>query len=351
MTLKNLLFKQIWQSGPISFEEYMSQCLYHPEFGYYTSGTARIGKSGDFYSNPSVHALYGWMIADYFLRTLAPIEGTLVVLELGGGEGQFARDFLDFVAAEKPDSLPRLSYFILEQSPALRTRQEATLGDSRARVEWLTGLQELQPFQGLVFANEFYDAFPVRRFRFSSGRWKEIFVGEKDSQLVEVETPVASVPPIAPASPQEGDEFEVSDARSHHLTSLLPLWTRGLFLILDYGAEQPRLVQRFARGTVLAYRSHQAGEDLYADPGDQDLTAHVDFTALQQVFRQDSDVLFKFLSQSEFLLNAGIFDLVKRLNFATSGLSGIRLHAAMKTLVNPEGMGTTFHVLAARKRV
>lgn len=349
MTLREILLGRIRQSGPISFEEYMRECLYHPEHGYYASGAVRIGRGGDFYTNSSVHALYGWTLADYFLRRVSGVEGPLTVLELGGGEGHFARDFLHFIAAERTEILSRLHYVILESSPALRACQEAMLRETKATVSWAASISEMAPFGGLVFANEFFDAFPVRRFRWAGGRWQEIFVGAQEGGLVEVLRPADPPADMRPAAPQEGDEFESSESRTAFLERLIPLWTGGLFVIVDYGADRPRLIQRYARGTVLAYAAHRASEDLYENPGGRDLTAYVDFSALADVFCRDPSIECRRASQAEFLVDAGILDLVNRLTVASTGLAGIQIHAAMKSLLHPEGMGSIFQTFTASR--
>ncbi len=352
--LKEFLIEKIRKSGPISFHNYMEDCLYHPELGYYTTEKVRIGKRGDFFTNPHVSALFGWTLAHWYSLHFSSTSQWMV-LELGGGEGYLALDFLSFLWQTYPDLLLQTRYAILERSLPLAERQKDALSlklplDVLQRVVWYSEVTQIPSFQGLVLSNEFFDAFPVRRYIFRRGKFLEIFVDWNGSAFVEILREPECFLCVEFLKEyrtifQEGQEVETAEDIVGFLDLLLPRMTAGHFLTLDYGAEAKDLFQRYPRGTVLAHRKHQVSENLYGAPGEEDLSAFVNFTVLRRRLEHFQFRVDALQPQALFLVEAGIFQVFENRKPSLPGPRQTSFHLGLKTLLNPEGMGTTFQAL------
>jgi len=281
------------------------------------------------------------------------------VLELGGGEGYLALDFLSFLEQAYPDLFLRTRYAILERSLPLAERQKDTLSsklppDALQKVVWYSEITQIPPFQGLVLSNEFFDAFPVRRYVFQKKKLLEIFVDWNGSDFVEIlQEPECSLCVEFLKEYRtifrERQEVETAEDVVGFLDLLLPRMSAGHFLTLDYGAEAKDLFQRYARGTVLAHQKHQVSENLYEAPGEEDLSAFVNFTVLRRSLEKFGFRVDALKPQALFLLEAGIFQIFEKQKPSLPQPLQVSLHLGLKTLLNPEGMGTTFQALHAVK--
>ncbi len=310
--------EEIKDSGPISFERFMELALYCPDYGYYETIEDRIGRKGDYYTSVSVGPVFGQLLAAQFAEWLQNGVSELnlghpggrvgngdefQIIEAGAHDGQLAKDVLAWLRVQRPELSQRLRYTILEPSPKRRKAQEYMLADFSDRVSWRRDLHELRKIyppdslRGIIFGNELLDAMPVRVFRWNAARtlWAEWGVGCDHERFCWV--PMAESP--APFSLRSATEPGFGVAR---LSESLPegyqmeicepaiRWWRdagicldlGWLLTLDYGF---RLEERFSpsriHGTLRSYRQHCAVQDVLAAPGEQDITAQVDFSGLQ----------------------------------------------------------------------
>jgi len=337
----------------------MRECLYHPQFGYYSKLDSR--RFADFYTSVDVHPIFGRLLA----RQLAEMWDLLgrpqdfFAVEAGAGTGRLASQILDFAARELPDFYGAIRYFAVEQSAARRERHGTIL---RAHLEngRATSASEL-PSEipaGCVFSNELLDAFPVHRVIFEHDALREIYVGLSGERLAEELGPISS-PGIAKyfeeqqITLQEGQLAEVNLDACRWITDAGGRLGRGFVLTIDYGHEAAELYdQRHMRGTLLAYSEHRATEDFLERPGEQDLTAHVNFTGLDLWGARAGLTRTGCVSQMAFLVALGrgneFADLYDE---GASELERIRGRLLLKSLIHPEGMGETFQVFIQHKGI
>ena len=353
---------RIREKGPLTFKEFMEMALYDPEGGYYNSPEEKIGFRGDFYTAPEVHPLFGTMLAKQFAQIWEllgePPEWCLV--EYGGGRGTLARDILRALERDHPRAWAAVHYRLIEISPAMRRRQKETLaGLPPGKVSWAARLShpgEECKRQGVVFGNEFVDALPVHRVRQTSRGLKELYVGWRDGSFVEEEG--------EPSDPRieeylaatgvrllPGQTAEVNLAAREWLGEVASWLQKGFLFVIDYGmpAEELYHPSRF-KGTLRCYRRHRMGADPLHAPGTQDITSHVDFSALMRWGEEEGFFVAGYTTQGDFLLNLGILEAIPRpaREFAFDAAS-LRAAMAVKNLVLPEGMGQVFKVLALGK--
>lgn len=357
--LARLLAERIREAGPISFAEYMRECLYHPQLGYYSKPESR--RLGDFYTSVDVHPIFGRLLA----RQLAEMWDMLgrpqefFAVEAGAGTGRLASQILDFAARELPEFYGSVRYFAVEQSVARRELQGTILGahldNGRAASE--CELPRDIP-AGCIFSNELLDAFPVHRVIFERGALREMYVGFNGQRLTEERGPLSS-PEIAKylreqqIALQEGQFAEINLDACEWIADVGRRLGRGFVLTIDYGHEAAELYnERHMRGTLLAYSEHRATEDFLERPGEQDLTAHVNFTALDLWGSRAGLTSTGCVSQMAFLVALGrgneFADLYDQ---GASEVERIRARLMLKSLINPEGMGETFQVFIQHKGI
>ena len=359
--LVELLQQQIAAAGGITFAEFMQQCLYHPEYGYYTAPRTRIGKEGDFFTSSSVHSLFGRLIARQLEQMWHLLGcGEFTIAEQGAGEGHLCLDIMDALAGEFPEFYRQLNYRIVEISPDHRRRQAEALQKHVAadRLSWCL-LEELQGMQGCFLTNELVDAFPVHMLDKQDGELKEIYVVNSDAGFVEEVRPlenqaVGDYFKLVGSSLLEGNRGEVNLQALEWMQQVTDVVARGFILTIDYGYPAEELFAPFRRnGTLLCYHQHQSNENPYQRIGCQDITAHIDFTALQKVGeRQGFDTLY-FGEQYRFLLGLGFLEALIELQMReTDPQQAQALRMTLKSLVLPEGgMGESFKVLIQGKDV
>lgn len=357
--LARLLKARIREQGAISFAEYMRECLYHPGHGYYSARDAR--RFADFYTSVDVHPIFGRLLA----RQLAEMwellgrPGPFWVVEAGAGTGRLARHVLDFAARELRDFYGVLKYVAVESSPARRAAQAAELaGHAEAgRACSAAELPAAIPV-GCVFSNELFDALPVHRVMREQGALREIHVGLHGEEFCE-QLGAPSTPALAEyfraqgIELREGQQAEAGLAACEWIEGAGRRLGRGFVLTVDYGHEARELYNELhARGTLLAYQRHRASEDYFRAPGEQDLTAHVNFTALDLCGRRAGLLRTGWVSQAQFLLTLGRFNQFADLyEEAQSEVERVRARLLLKNLIHPEGMGETFQVLIQHKGI
>lgn len=357
--LEVIIRQSISVAGGISFAEYMQLCLYHEEHGYYAKSRQRIGKSGDFFTSSSVHEAFGRLVARQLAEMWEKLgRGPFIVAEQGGGEGDLCLDILRASAEESPDFYHSLQYRMIEISPDNKKRQMSRLDEFRDKVQWVE-IDDLAGMQGCFLSNELVDAFPVELAEFRDGYWLQVFVIERDGVFVEELRPAATneiaqyfdwlgLTPIA------GNRVEVNLAALQWMRRVGDLLSRGYVLTIDYGYPAAELYAPWRRGgTLMCYHRHTVNEDPYIMPGCQDLTSHVDFTALQLAGKEVGLETLFFGEQYRFLLGLGFVDALMLLQSrAPDEKSALALRLTLKNLIMPEeGMGGTFKVLVQGKGV
>ncbi|HSA93716.1 MAG TPA: SAM-dependent methyltransferase [Terriglobales bacterium] len=357
MSLRERILEEIATRGPIPFSRYMEMCLYDPKEGYYSRPQEKFGRAGDFYTSSDVHAVFGRLLARQFegmwRRLGAPKR--LDLIELGPGRGLFARDVLDWSRKKFPEFFAALHYRLVEASPILRQGLQERLGESIAqgRVSIAAQPEEIAPAQhAIVFANEFFDALPVELVDARG----EVRVDARDGRLVEVFAP-PSVEALEyldhyAVHPEAGERVEAGLEAQRWGSRMARLAERAFFVLIDYGYTREELLAGRHRGTVMAYRRHTASANPYEAPGEQDVTAHVNFTALSGAAREAGLDVLGLVTQSQFLMGIGEENEFADA-FEDCRLPQERAKVALqlKHLVSPAGMGESFHVLVLGKGV
>ena len=338
------------RGGRMPFDRYMELALYAPGLGYYTAGARKFGAAGDFVTAPEVSPLFGCCLARQAQQVLQALGGG-DLLEFGAGTGRLAVDIL--AELERLDCLPE-RYRIVDLSPDLRARQRATLAAELPhlldRVVWMDGFPE-SGFRGVVVANELLDAMPVHRFRIAGAEIREQFVEWSDGHLAGVWDSIqspgleAAVARLGLRSP-EPYESEINLRAVPWLQELSEVLMAGAVLLIDYGYPRSEYYhpQRTA-GTLMCHYRHRAHADPLLYPGLQDITAHVDFTALAEAGQAAGLALGGFTTQTHFLLACGLDRMV-----ADSDPNDVQAHLTLvqgvKRLTLPSEMGERFKVLA-----
>lgn len=362
--LESILAARIAEQGPITFAAFMEACLYEPGLGYYTSPGRKVGAEGDFYTSITVHSAFGRVIARevaQMWRCIGSPAG-FTLLECGAGHGRLACDIMDYLAEREPEMYQKLNLILVEREPTLEQAQAELLADHLKQVSWLTP-QEFSngafTFSGCLYSNELIDALPVHRVVMTTDGLREVYVTIKDGDLAEQLGPLSTdaigdyLERIG-ISLHAGQQAEVNLAAQEWLAMAARALQRGFILTIDYGYPA---VELFAsarnRGTLLCYHRHQVEENPFIRLGQQDITAHVDFTGLMKRGEELSLQTNWFGEQYRFLLSAGIMDEIEEIERSElSREEKLRLRLIMKKLIMPEGgMGDTFRVLVQSKGV
>lgn len=343
--LAGLLREQIRAEGAITFHEFMERALYDPAHGFYTSGRARIGKAGDFFTNVSVGPLFGTLLARQFVevweRLVRPREFTIV--EQGAHRGDFARDALAGLRRLAPACAEAARYVIVEPVAHLRAVQEGALASG-----WVTcvpSLDELPPFTGVHFSNELLDAFPVHLVRWGGAQWAEQYVALHGEELAFVSGPLSTKALHAPLATLEnlpaGYTTEVSLAAPQWARDVAGKLERGVVLAIDYGFARPEFyASERTAGTLRAYRGHRVEPNPLTTPGEIDLTAHVEFTSIAEAAESAGLGLHGFTDQHHFFVGLG------SAHFPDGIVPRPAEMREFTTLMHPGMLGLSFKVLA-----
>ncbi len=338
------LRRRIAQHGPIGFDEFMAVALYHPQGGYYAAEASRTGRRGDFFTSVSVGPVFGKLLAAQFMemRQLLGNPEDFTLVEQGANDGQLLADIL----AAWPGPAPRVT--IVEPLEQRRAAQRKTLAPWIDCVRHVARANELPNFTGVFFANELLDAFPVKLLVYEDRRWSERRVGSEDGRFVFVDAPFAGE---APAVAEDIPRFatEICPSLAPWMRTVAGKLTRGWILLVDYG--HPAMVRHHpsrAAGSLAAYRAHRRVDNPLSDPGSQDLTAHVDFTAVARAAEAAGLQLAGFTDQHHALtaLAAKVFPAMPKDKLSQDAEREMR---ALRQLLHPESMGTSFKFLALAK--
>jgi SAM-dependent MidA family methyltransferase len=338
--------------GAIAFSRFMELALYAPRLGYYSGGAAKLGAAGDFTTAPEISPLFGAALARAAAAIIA--QSAPNIIEFGAGTGKLARDVLTALAA---DGINVDSYTIIELSGELRARQQEALKDF-PQVQWRDGFPDR--FSGVVLANEVLDAMPVELVVKTAAGWRQqqVTVENGEFAFVQAEPDAALAERIARQIPDadalpEGYLTEVHPVAAGFMASLAAMFEggKGAAILLDYGfpAHEYYHEQRDA-GTLMCHYRHHAHPEPFYLPGLQDITAHVDFTAMALAAQDAGLDVLAYMSQAPFLLACGIGELLLRTDPADA-LAYLPQSKAVQKLVSPAEMGELFKVLVVGKDV
>ena len=346
MTLEQRIRDSIESNGPMPFEEFMDLALYDPDGGFFGSGKLRSEKAGDFLTSPEVSDLFGETLARYVEQERNRIGDPFQVVEVGAGSGSLIRSILHSIDLEA---------WVVEASPAARNSLQAILPAERIRTE-LPGR-----VKGVLFANELIDNLPMALAQRVDGVWRERWVGLDGAGLALVDAnPRADVVEWLDDYSDDvpdGGWVEVQLAARDWLRDALDRLDAGSVVLFDYGDTAENLLPRRQDGTLRTYRAHHLGPHPLDEPGETDITADVNFTALVAT-AEATGATVELWRQDDFLTNLGLRDRLSQLRHreleATRGgdeMERLRLRTRRteaETLLHPRGLGD-FRVLVARK--
>jgi SAM-dependent MidA family methyltransferase len=341
-------------NGWLSFAEFMQLALYQPGLGYYSNGLNKIGEAGDFITAPEISPLFSKSLGNHIADVLKQIPEA-DCLEFGAGSGQMAVDLLLYLA--EIDCLPK-HYYIIEASAHLRETQrqkmKEQLGDLQSLVVWLDQLPA--EFNGVMLANEVCDAMPVHRIQFEQGHLLEIGVGLQNGKIEWQSQPItnrelkARCEEIQPQIELFPYQTEIALQAPAWLSTIANLLNQGAIYLIDYGYEAKDYFHPLRhQGMLRCHYHHQAHNDPLILVGLQDITAHVDFTALAETALTEGLQVEGYQRQSDFLLAGEILNLSQ--DNANQAFQQMQQSAALKRLLLPEQMGELFKVLSLSKKV
>ena len=360
---ETILRAEIQKNGAIPFARFMELALYQPKTGYYESQKQIVGRHGDFITSVSTGALFGQLLAFQFggwlenLNQFKIKNEKLKIVEAGAHDGKLAADILRWLKKNRAELFSEIEYCLLEPSPRRQGWQRETLKEFAPQVRWFLNVEDLKlktpnsKLHGVIFSNELLDAFPVRRLGWdaTNKKWFEWGVTLEDEKFIWTRLPENLQPSAFNLQPSglesvlpDNYTIEISPAAESWWQAAANLLAHGKLLTIDYGftAEEQFSPSR-TKGTLRAYHQHRVSDDLLAQPGRQDLTAHVNFSALQKTGEAAGLATESFCTQPQFLTR--IFSAaVKQNEFAPLDAKQVR---QFHTLTHPDHLGRAFRVL------
>jgi SAM-dependent MidA family methyltransferase len=357
---------EVARKGVVPFARFMELALYCPDCGFYEKEEDNVGRSGDFFTSVSVGPLFGELLAFQFAEWIDEFkahhpQSAVQLVEAGAHNGQLARDILNWLKAHRPGLFESIEYWIIEPSPRRQQWQREMLGEFAPRIRWFTDLEDLSLVTGIIFSNELLDAMPVHRLGWDAKKkeWFEWGVAWDNGKFewARLRTDVAASRQNAvdslssilhlPSSLLEvlpdGFTTEISPAAENWWRKAAGVLKQGKMLAIDYGlADEEFFTPERKEGTLRAYRRHQLTNDVLASPGEQDITAHVNFTAIQSAGEAVGLKTETFLGQAKFLTQIAERTWKRADVFGEWTSKRTR---QLQTLTHPEHLGRPFRVL------
>jgi len=353
-----LIAQEIGRRGPIDFSRFLELALYHPQYGYYSRQKPQRGRAGDYFTSLQVSPLFARIAAETIRLMRQTLESSyFTLIEVGGGDGELLEGILEeLYRRESPKGLRVMA---VERSRSARDRiwrrlsrfPKCQVVPSLEEADW-SGASE-----GCVISNEFFDALPFHRLRFQEEGWREISVGAQGGVLRELEQPLSDPSLVeraglAGAQFPFGHELEIREG----IPELYVEWgrwlSRGYVLTFDYGYPRAQLYSPArGQGTWLCYGRHQANQDPYQRVGEQDITAHVDFSQLAEAGQKTGFDPILHCSQGVFLTHTGRDIIEGYLAEEVDPVERGRRRGAVQQLVHPQAMGNAFSALLQAKSV
>jgi SAM-dependent MidA family methyltransferase len=370
--LTQLIINRIKKAGPIPFETFMDMALYYPDIGYYSSPETFIGKEGDFYTSPHLHAIFGAMIGRQFMEMWEAMgkPASFHAIEIGAGYGYVCKDIFDYLLTlinnpDLSDFHSALKYVIVEPFPHFEQKQKETLKDHIGspppniienrklnEIKWVGSLKELNNVEGCVFSNELLDAFPVHLIEMGS-TLKEVYINIDGGDLIEEKKDI-STSEISDylgtfsIAPDSGYRTEINLRIRDWLRDVSSVLSHGFILTIDYGYSAAEYYNEDrSNGTLLCYHQHLYNENPYQHVGEQDITAHVNFSSVKMWGEELGFKTLGYCPQGTYLISSGIDEVITELYVDSPDyLSEV---SKIKGLIMPQGMGESHNVLIQYK--
>ncbi len=361
--LERKLISRIESRGAMTFRDFMQAALYDGELGYYNTERLKIGAAGDYYTVSNVHPAFGAVLAQAFVELWKRLDNEnrlpFILVEMGAGTGQLAFDVLSALRQEHREIFAQTRYTIIEQSPAMRARQEAMLKDFDGQVGWCD-FGELQPQTAIFFSNELVDALPVHRLRFTGETLEELYLTvEGDASMAQPRLTLVWDKPSKPelidylkrseAKFFDGQMIEINLEAIGWLKQLAYLIEKGFLVTVDYGDLAHHLYSLDRReGTLRCFYQHTMTDNPLARLGEQDITASVNFSALIDYGADYGFEKVSYERQTQFLFRYGLIERIAAME-ASDTIDDLQKRLALKNLFVPGGVSDNFRVLIQQK--
>lgn len=346
--MSNLLQQQILRmiaaTGPVSIAEYMHLCHSHRDHGYYATGNP-VGAKGDFITAPEISQMFGEMIGVWAIGVWHQLgkPNPFQIAELGPGRGTLMKDFIRAAKADR-EFLSVINVRLVETSPSLRVEQVKALENSALDIEWIGTIEELKQVPTLFIGNEFLDAIAFRQFVKTGGRWRELCIGcDKNNSLLFTPSAAGIDEALLPEGHEkepDGAIYETAPAREAFISAIAShvKCHGGAALFIDYGYENSSFGDTFQ-----AVKSHKPVSPL-VDPGNCDLTSHIDFEAIGNAAKAEGVGMFQLKTQGDFLMDLGLLERAGELGRGKSLEVQRQIQTDVERLVSPDQMGKLFKV-------
>lgn len=349
MPLSEIIIQRIKKEGPISFHDFMEMSLYYPELGYYTSTKDKIGQNGDFYTSSNLTAAFGAMIARQIEEMWNLLDqNPFTIVEYGAGTGALCHDILDYL--KNNDKLyEKLNYCIIEKSLPMREKEKTHLNE---KVSWYDTIQEIPEITGCILSNELVDNFSVHQV-IMEDELMEVFV-DYNNGFIEILKPaekaltdyLSELNVVLP----KGFQTEINLEATEWVKEIAVSLKKGYAITIDYGYPSSELYsKRRSCGTIICYNKHRINEHPYHDIGEQDITAHVNFSALCHWGFKNGIECCGFTDQAHFLLALGFKEYLRKTTETGQNLKHSALNEALLTHTLLMDMGSKFKVLIQQK--
>ncbi|MBM7660856.1 SAM-dependent MidA family methyltransferase [Bacillus mesophilus] len=348
-------------STSISYSTFMELALYHPDAGYYMKKGTKIGKEGDFYTSSSVSPIFAETIASVFVRIIDAEAVQPIIIELGGGNGSFAKQVVETWKKDSSSTYQKGHYFIVETSPFHRSliQEEIHTLEHVSVVSSLEEIKSLYPsFKGIIFSNEFFDAFPVDLIKRLDNDLKEIRVTTNDNEeLVDTLCPLQSKNLLQfideyGITLSDGQTYEVPSAMCSFIRTLGDWIEEGIVLTIDYGYRDEEWSLPFHKdGSLRGYYKHQLIKNPLQNVGEMDLTTHIHFDKLIKAGKQSQLDFYGMYRQDEFLLKAGLLGKLQEHDHRDPFSETSKRNRAIRSLLLQGGISSSFHIVVQSKGV
>lgn len=349
--LIEIITEEIKTSGPIPFSRYMELCLYHKDFGYYRQLKPPIGKTGDYYTSPCVHKIFGHILVKSFIEVMNNLdEEDLCLVEAGAGNGYLIRDMGEYLSKNAPHLLEKIIFYVIEPHLPYREIQKKELEKYFHNFVFFDLPEELEPFSGIFYSNELFDSMPVEIIQtdgngkisqvyvdFSKNNFVEAFLDPDKNVLNFIKKHDIKIPP--------NFRLEIPLYASAFYNAIAQKIKKGAIFTVDYGYPRKELISTsHNRGTLMCYYRHTAIENPYIRPGRQDITYHIDFTLLKEIGESAGFKTTGFVEQHYFLMGTGIIEEIEKIKNNSYNEYEQEI-IKIKNLLLPGGMGEIFKVL------
>ncbi len=349
--LENKIKSYIQENGPITFDKFMEFALYDKEHGYYSKSGNRFGKSGDFYTSPTVHRTFGQVISKFIVRVYEFIDEQFIsVIEPGCGNGYLAVDILDCLKEFYPAVYEKIQYYCIDKSKSNIDKAYELLTDHKTKVNFTADISDLKEgHYGVVISNELFDALPFHRIKFKYNKPFEIYIENEGENFTEHLGKLSSNDlkeyiENLNINFEQDQQIEINLNYKKLIKQISSSLNKGVVITFDYGWLAGELYSP-ARldGTYRCFHNHQISADPYINIGELDITSSVNFSDLIKLGEQNELKLIKYSTQGQFMVDWGILDIIEKLDEKS--------RTTVKNLFMPGTMGDMFKVLIQQKNM